>query len=170
LFAPLRPGERATDFDFRAADTVDKGHGRLEERTLRVSRLLKGYSTWPGLEQVFELTSRVTDVQGRRTTSVRYGATSLSAAAAPPARLLALIRGHWQQENGLHYRRDVTLGEDRSQVRMGQAPQVLASLNNLVIGLAARHKQPNLAAWQRRLAYVFDKVLQRHPTRPPANT
>jgi len=164
LFAPLRPDERVADFDFQTAETVDKGHGRLEERTLRVSSLLKGYSTWPGLEQVFELTSHVTDGQGRTTTSVRYGVTSLSAAAARPERLLALIRGHWQQENGLHYRRDVTLGEDRSQVRMGQAPQVLASLNNLVIGLATRHKQPNLAAWQRRVAYLFEKALQRGPT------
>ena len=64
LFAPLRPDEQASDFDFRQAYRVDKGHGRLEERTLRVSRLLKGYNTWPGLEQVFELTSQVTDGQG----------------------------------------------------------------------------------------------------------
>lgn len=163
LFAPLRPEERASDFDFQTTRTVNKGHGRLEERTLRVSSLLKGYSRWPGLEQVWELTSRVTDGSGRVAVSVRYGVTSLSAAEAAPARLLELIRGHWQQENGLHYRRDVTLGEDRSQVRRGHAPQVLASLNNLVIGLAARHKQPNLAAWQRRLAYLWDKVLHQKP-------
>jgi predicted transposase YbfD/YdcC len=163
LFAPLRPDERASDVDFRATETVDKGHGRLEERVLRVSSLLKGYSRWPGLEQVVEVTSRVTDGRGRTTIRVRYGVTSLSAAAASPARLLALVRGHWQQENGLHYRRDVTLGEDRSQVRMGRAPQVLASLNNLVIGLATRHKQPNLAAWQRQLAYCWDKALHREP-------
>ena len=167
LFAPLRPDERASDYDFRQACQVDKGHGRLEERTLRVSSLLKGYNTWPGLEQVFELTSRVTDGQGRVTTSVRYGVTSLSAQRASPAQLLGWVRQHWQQENGLHYRRDVTLGEDRSQVRMGQAPQVLASLNNLVIGLAARHEQPNLAAWQRRLAYAFDHVLHQAPQPAP---
>ena len=93
--------------------------------------------------------------------------TSLSAQRASPAQLLCWVRQHWQQENGLHYRRDVTLGEDRSQVRMGQAPQVLASLNNLVIGLAARHEQPNLAAWQRRLAYAFDHVLHRAPQPAP---
>jgi predicted transposase YbfD/YdcC len=93
--------------------------------------------------------------------------TSLSAQRASPAQLLRWVREHWQQENGLHYRRDVTLGEDRSQVRMGQAPQVLASLNNLVIGLAARHKQPNLAAWQRTLAYAFDQALHRAPQPAP---
>jgi hypothetical protein len=54
----------------------------------------------------------------------------------------------------------VTLGEDRSQVRLGQAPQVLASLNNVVIGVAARQAASNLAALQRRVAYQFDKALQ----------
>jgi predicted transposase YbfD/YdcC len=51
--------------------------------------------------------------------------------------LLAITRGHWGIESGLHYRRDVTLREDRSRVRTGQAPQVLAAINNLVLGVFA---------------------------------
>ena len=44
----------------RAADEeiVDKGHGRLEVRQLRVSSELVGYSDWPGLAQVAELRTR----------------------------------------------------------------------------------------------------------------
>ena len=63
---------------------------------------------------------------------VAYGITSLPAMAADATRLLAVGRGHWRIENGLHYRRDVTWQEDASRVRRGHAAQVLAALNNLV--------------------------------------
>jgi hypothetical protein len=50
------------------------------------------------------------------------------------AQLQAFRRGHWGIES-IHYVRDVTFGEDRSTVRTGHAPQNLAALRNLVIGL-----------------------------------
>jgi predicted transposase YbfD/YdcC len=64
-----------------------------------------------------------------------YGITSLRRDAADAAALLALVRGHWGIENGLHYVRDVTLGEDACRVRTGNAPQVLAALRNAVVHL-----------------------------------
>jgi predicted transposase YbfD/YdcC len=172
LFEPLRPGERASDYDWRSATAVTKGHGRLEEREIVVSGVLAGYSDWPGLAQVFKLTVRRTDGQGKTTEGVRYGVTSLSAQAASPQRLLELTRRHWGIEGGLHQRRDVTLGEDRSQVRMGEAPQVLACLNNVVVGLAAQVGEANLAAARRGFDYRFNRALQRYeiasaqPARP----
>jgi hypothetical protein len=68
---------------------------------------------------------------------VVYGITSLRPAQASAARLLALVREHWQIENRLHYVRDVTLGEDACRVRKGHAPQVLAGLRNAVVHLLA---------------------------------
>jgi len=70
-----------------------------------------------------------------------------------------VVRGHWQIENGLHYRRDVTLHEDASQVRMGQAPQVLAGLNNAVCGFLAQAGLTDLAAFQRSMAAAIDRLL-----------
>jgi predicted transposase YbfD/YdcC len=67
-------------------------------------------------------------------TVVVYAITSLTHAQAGPARLADLIRGHWSIENGLHYVRDVTFGEDTSQLRTGNGPQVMACLRNLIIG------------------------------------
>jgi hypothetical protein len=64
-------------------------------------------------------------------------------------------------EGGLHQRRDVTLREDRSQVRQGHAPQALACLNNVVVGLAAQVGEANLRAAQRGFTYRFDRALQR---------
>jgi predicted transposase YbfD/YdcC len=162
LFEPLRAGERAGDYDWRTARAVTKGHGRLEEREIVVSGALVGHSDWPGLAQVFKLTVRRTDGQGKTTEGVRYGVTSLTAQAASPARLLALTRRHWGIEGGLHQRRDVTLGEDRSQVRAGQAPQVLACLNNVVVGLAAQVGAANLAAARRGFDYRFNRAIQRY--------
>jgi hypothetical protein len=72
--------------------------------------------------------------------------TSRPAAAMNAAQMQAFRRGHWTIENPIHYVRDVTFGEDRSTVRTGHAPDNLATLRNLVIGLcgldAARKKQP----------------------------
>jgi len=162
LFAPLRAGERETDFDWRRAREVIKGHGRLEEREIVASRALKSSSDWPGLEQVFQITTRVAYPDGRQREWVRYGVTSLAVAQASPARLLALTRAHWGIEGGLHQRRDVSLREDRSQTRTGQAAHVLASLNNAVIGVVAHSGAANLAATQRAFAYRFDKAMHYH--------
>ena len=67
LFQPHRPraGTSALPTDFRTARTVEKGHGRVEKRTLTVSSQLMGYSTWPELAQVFKLESQRTDALGR---------------------------------------------------------------------------------------------------------
>src|ERR671924_648965 len=78
-------------------------------------------------------------------TQGRYGVSSLPAHLADPKRLLALTRGHWGIENGLHYRRDATMREDHSQLRMGHAPEMLAVLNNIVLGLLARQGVTNVA-------------------------
>ena len=87
------------------------------------------------------------------------GATFLPAAVASPERLLALVRGQWGIEHGLHQRRDATMREDHSQLRMGHAPHLLAMLNNTVIGLMARQGSTNLAELRREFAYQFDHAL-----------
>ncbi len=77
---------------------------------------------------------------------------------ADASRLLALTRGHWGMENGLHYKRDVTLGEDASRVRRGGAPQVMAALRNPVVRLLDATAD-NLAAAMRTMSNCFNKAL-----------
>jgi hypothetical protein len=69
---------------------------------------------------------------------VVHGITSLSPERADADALLVLVRDHWQIENGLHYVRDVTLGEDACRVRAGTAPQILAALRNAVVHMLAQ--------------------------------
>lgn len=133
--------------------TVEVGHGRVETRNLTTSEALVGYSDWPGMAQVFELGRHViTKKTGKERGEVVYGVTSLSPAQAPPGRLLALVRGHWQIENKSHWVRDVTFDEDRSQVRCGNIPQVMAALRNTAIGLLRWSGHTNIAAACRRMA------------------
>ena len=133
--------------------TVDVGHGRIETRNLTTSEALVGYSDWPGMAQVFELGRHViTKKTGKERVEVVYGVTSLSPQRATPGRLLELVRGHWQIENKLHWVRDVTFDEDRSQVRCGNIPQCMAALRNTAIGLLRWAGHTNIAAACRRMA------------------
>jgi predicted transposase YbfD/YdcC len=166
LFGPqpeTLPGTSQLPDDFVSVRTVEKAHGRLDERVLTTSEMLRDYHDWPYLAQAFQVVR--TSVKGRRCTrEVRYGITSAPRDAAPAQRLQEAVRDHWQIENGLHYRRDVTLNEDASLARMGQAPHVLATLNNLVCGVIARAGVTNLAALQRALAAAVDRWLFTAPT------
>lgn len=129
---------RATVPPPRTARTIDKGHGRLEVRTLAASTALNDYLSWPGLAQVFRLTRRVTHLKsGKCTVKTVYGLTSLSPAQASPAHLLTHIRHHWHAiENGVHWVRDVVMGEDASTIHKATAPQTMATLRNLAIDFA----------------------------------
>jgi Transposase DDE domain len=120
---------------------MDKGHGRTEKRKLRTTTVLTLGQKWAGMKQGFEITRERT-IKGVTTVEVVYGITSLSEQEADAARLLGITRGHWGIENGLHYVRDVTMGEDASRVRKGNAPQVLAALRNLVIFVVAEEAEP----------------------------
>lgn len=120
----------------RVASTVDKGHGRLERRTLRTTTILTQGVKWPGLAQGFEITRERTE-KGTTTVEVVHGITSLTPEKADAKRLLQLSREHWGIENQSHYVRDVTLGEDACRVRKGAAPQVLAALRNAVVYLVS---------------------------------
>jgi predicted transposase YbfD/YdcC len=145
--APIA-GEQRT-----AAATVDLGHGRIEQRGLQTSNVLVGYSDWPGLAQVFRLERQVIlKKTGEVRTEVVAGVTSLTPERADAGRLLALVRSHWQIENQSHWVRDVTFDEDRSQVRCGSIPQVMAALRNTVIGLMRWAGYTNIAAACRRFA------------------
>ncbi len=136
--------------DWREAQTIDNGHGRHNDtRRLVASTDLVGYINWPGLAQVFRL-ERTWEERGESKQEVQYGITSLPPDVADAARLLELKRGHWQIENGLHYVKDVTLGEDRSLIHKGNGASVMALLRNLTISLLRQNGHRAIA---RRLRF-----------------
>jgi predicted transposase YbfD/YdcC len=132
----------------RSAETA---HGRREIRTLKVVTIAAGIE-FPHAAQAIQITRRTRPVsaktgrRGKWRTETVYAITDLGPHQARPDELAAWIRGHWQIENGLHWVRDVTFAEDLSQVRTGAAPQVMATLRNLVISLHRLAGATNIAA------------------------
>jgi predicted transposase YbfD/YdcC len=142
------------------AETVDRRRGRIEVRTIKVSTEMNAYLApcWPFVAQVAQLTRTVTKA-GKTTTEIVYLITTLSSSKASPQRLLELNRGHWSIENRSHYVRDVSFKEDRSRLRTGNAPQILAAFRNLVITLIHRFGSSQIAATRRHFASCPQEAL-----------
>lgn len=82
--------------------------------------------------------------QPKKSSSLEIGcyATSLAFQERDEPSLMAAIRGHWSAiENGTHYRRDVTLGEDACRTASRNGAAVLASLRNLANGIYELQKE-----------------------------
>ncbi len=145
-----------------------KGHGRVERRALQASTALNRYLAGPDAPapfrhraQVFRIQRDVFDLDGRpRSHEIAVGVTSLPPERADPARLLALVRGHMRIENRVHWVRDVTLGEDRCQVRTERSPHAMASLRNLAIGALRLAGEANIAKGLRRAGRDPTRALQ----------
>jgi predicted transposase YbfD/YdcC len=146
---------------FTHSRTFHTGHGRSEERECwaLADPEINGYAgsagavgeAWPHLAQIVCL-KRQRTLKGKTTVEVTYLVTSASPKRADAKQLLEWNRSSWGIENKLHWVRDETLGEDRSQVRSGNAPQVMAALRNLVLGTLRREKVTNIAAALRTFA------------------
>ncbi|MDQ3526581.1 MAG: ISAs1 family transposase [Actinomycetota bacterium] len=130
--------------DVPAHSTLTTGHGRRTPRTIKVLNA----PTWvefPGAAQVAQVRRTVTRA-GRKSVEVVYIITSAGHQSASPATLAAWVQGHWGIENQLHWVRDVSYDEDRSQVRTGNAPQVMATLRNTAVSLLRLTGWTNIAA------------------------
>ena len=125
---------------------------------MALSTELNEWAEWPGLAQVGRLTS-LRRRKGKTKIETSYIITSLSSQQATPAQLLRLVRGHWGIENRLHWVRDVTFDEDRCQIRTGAAPQVMAALRNLVIGMFRLNGVRNIAAALRSHAWHAHRAI-----------
>ncbi|HSG42227.1 MAG TPA: ISAs1 family transposase [Anaerolineales bacterium] len=164
LFAPEypKPGFGKIQTDFLTSQKVNKGHGRIEKRTITTSEMLNPYATWPGLAQVYRLERqfqwRRNGVCYRTSCDVEFGITSLTRAKATPERLLAIRRKHWGIETGLHYRRDVTLNEDATRMTVGNTGKVMACINNLVLALIRQAEFQNAAQARRYFAAHIPKA------------
>ena len=136
----------------------EKGHGRIEVRTIWVSAVGTHAVPFPYVQQVFRMLRRVTDLSGAELREeVSFGITSLAPNQANAERLLGISRDHWGIENGLHWVKDMSLGEDACQVRQGAV--VLACLRSAVVGALRYLGHANIARAQREFAWDWRKSL-----------
>ena len=122
----------------RVATTFEKGHGRYEQRSVRVLPARDHLSAtqgavWLGVLTVVMVTRVVwSGTPGAKSTEVSYFLSSL-----PPnaRRIGTAIRGHWRIENGLHWVLDVVFREDARRVYDRTAAENVALLNRLALSL-----------------------------------
>ncbi|MFJ9543260.1 ISAs1 family transposase [Streptomyces sp. NPDC101225] len=150
LHEPLRtlPWERAT------AKFYDRsqGHGRRETRVVQV--LTVDDLDFPHAAQVAKITRYRTSMRtGKRTRETIYVITDLTSRQASPEKIVRLVRSQWVIENRLHFIRDVTFDEDRSQVRTGHGPENMATLRSIAINKLREHGHTNIAASLREMSY-----------------
>jgi predicted transposase YbfD/YdcC len=128
------------------SDTRDRGHGRRERRTLKVTAVAAGLA-FPHATQAIQIVRRRKSLTSSKwSTETVYAITSLTPAQASPTQLAAALRGHWAIEDRLHWVRDVTYGEDLSQVRTASGPRVMATLRNLAITILRLAGATSIAA------------------------
>jgi predicted transposase YbfD/YdcC len=139
-----------------SVSAVTKDHGRRARRTVKVI-LAPAWIEFEGAAQVAQLRRTVTK-KGKKTVEVVYVITSDR--RADPATLAAWVKGHWEIENKLHWVRDVTYQEDKSLVRTGNAPRVMASLRSLAVSLLRLGGHDNIAAGNRHHARDPQRTLK----------
>lgn len=140
-----------------AVTRTDRGHGRRATRTVKVVDV-PAWVEFTAATQVAQLRRTVTR-KGRRTVEIVYLITSADARTAPPTLLATWVQSHWEIENRLHWVRDVTFDEDRSQIRTGNAPRVMAGLRNTAITLLRLDGHHNIAAALRHHARNTDRPI-----------
>lgn len=148
------------------AKSVQKNHGRLEIREIWSSTQMNEWfeTEWAGIAQTFRIRRSVKERDKQKggekeREEIVYGVTNLPGKKAGASRLLALQQAHWRIENRLHWRRDVTLGEDACQVRIAGAPQALAALNGGVLALMDWLQVPNAASAMRHFCAYPSEAL-----------
>jgi predicted transposase YbfD/YdcC len=139
-----------------AVSSVSTDHGRRARRTIKAV-LAPAWIGFAGAAQVAQVRRTVTK-KGKKTVEVVYLITSDRDAG--PATLASWIRGHWHIENKLHWVRDVTYQEDKSLVRTGNAPRVMATLRGLAISLLRLDGHANIAAANRHHARDPQRTLK----------
>mgnify|MGYP005855356001 CR=1 FL=1 len=113
--------------------TTDKGHGRIEVRSLQVTEAIVEKTDFPYLAQGIRVE--------RKTTKIKTGKVAhevsfyIASRIADEIEWHKVIRGHWGIENKSHWVRDVTFREDASLIGKGSAPRIMATFRNLAIGI-----------------------------------
>ncbi len=144
--------------DVGGHSAVTTGHGRRVRRTIKVVAA-PAWINFAGAAQVAQIRRTVTRA-GKKTVEVVYVITSADYRAAPPAVLAAWVQGHWGIENRAHWVRDVVYDEDRSRVRAGSAPQVMATLRNTAISLLRLSGATSIAAALRHHATRTERPIK----------
>lgn len=121
----------------------------------------EGQTNFPCAAQFIKVFRSRSDLSGKPLSQeTAYFVTSLSPKKMDARQLAESIRSHWSIENSLHWVRDVTFDEDRSQIRTGSAPRVFATMRNLAISLLRLAGVQNIASGLRNISWNVERALE----------
>lgn len=131
---------RTHGYQLETSQTIDKEHGRIEQRTcwhvgVVPERFTEG-ADWKDLRSV-AMVKAMREVGDKVSEEVRYYLSSLAVNAL---KMNDIVRGHWAIENSCHWILDVVFREDQSRVRVGNAAQNLALVRKLALSMLSREK------------------------------
>lgn len=129
----------------RTCTTIDKEHGRFEERKIFVIETSNSELNFKGIQQIAKLQRKRTIIKSDKTSEEEiFLITNLSVNEADAERLMFLKRDYWSIENKLHYRKDFVFGEDRSTIRAEHGPENMAALRNFANSLLMANNVDNV--------------------------
>jgi predicted transposase YbfD/YdcC len=140
--------------------TVEKGHGRVEERAYAIVNdvaWIDGRSKWENLNSIGMVISRRT-INGKISEEKRHFIASIE----PDVALFEKgVRGHWSIENSSHYVLDVSFREDDSRIRRDYSPENMAIFRRLAVALLQNENSTKRSIKQKsRLAFRDDQYLE----------
>lgn len=146
--------------ELETAESLDKGHGRMERRTCHLCRNVaywrEGKNAWPGIRGVcMVVNERTVKGKGAEREPLFY-ITSLDVGAAE---LLGLIRAHWGIENRLHYVKDVDFGEDTCRARAGNSAMNLSTMRHILLNLINRRRPKDEGVKEFHRSLAWDQTL-----------
>lgn len=128
------------------SNTIEKSHGRIEERYCEVISNLEFIdeaTKWKNIKTVIKVSTKRTVVSsGKVSNENRYYISSLS---KNPEEFNRLIRGHWGIENKLHWVLDVQFNEDKSRIRNGSGDENFAVIRHIALNLLKLNIQPKMS-------------------------
>jgi len=148
--------------DYTTARTINKGHGRIEQRTIWATEEIDWFTErtlWAGLKSLVRV--RCQRTVGQETSSEdRYYISTL--AADDPERLLGYVRGHWSVENKLHWSLDISFADDDRRHRRGYAAENASRLARLALNLlkAEKTQKASLRAKRKLCGWDHDYLLK----------
>lgn len=143
------------------AQTVNKGHGRLEIRRCyalsdpRAFEVIRHHEGWAGLQSIV-MVERERHDDGQVQHETAY---FISSRPADAKRLLHAVRAHWSVENTFHWTLDVPFREDDARLRTGDSAEHFAVLRHIAFNLLKRHPAKLSLKRKRYKAALDDQFL-----------
>ena len=145
-------------------EDTDKGHGRVEKRSVELCRDLSWMMTagrWPGLACVVKVTRERTILETKKTSTETsfYISSDARLGAADAAHR---IRRHWSIENELHWVLDMAFREDEARHRSRHLAENLTTLRHFALNLLKRDPDRKLgvANSRRRAGWDHEYLLR----------